>query len=123
MKRYKYIHITLTVVLSVGYVLLGIFVFSKSYLRLGETMVDLWNSIKIYFCEIFGINHSITPTVEDLSKAMEWDLFLAEDWQGFKIQVRQYFELFKSKENFKFKSLNIKGCCKKTKQKCRFFTT
>ena len=102
MKRYKYIHITLTVVLSVGYVLLGIFVFSKSYLRLGETMVDLWNSIKIYFCEIFGINHSITPTVEDLSKVMKWDLFLAEDWQGFKIQVRQYFELFKSKENFKF---------------------
>ena len=100
MRRNKVLNITLTIVLSIAFILLGIFVFYKSYLRLFETLVDLWNSIKIYFLEIFGISHSETPTVEGFSKVMNWELILAEDWQGFKDQTQQYFELFASEENF-----------------------
>ena len=99
MRRYKVLNITLTVTLSVAFVLLGIFMFNKSYLRLAETFVDLWNSIKIYFLEIFGISHAETPTVDGFSKVFNWDGFLAEDWQGFKAQAQQYFTLFGSEEN------------------------
>ena len=99
MRRNKVLNITLTIVLSIAFILLGIFVFSKSYLRLFETLVDLWNSIKIYFLEIFGISHSKKPTVEGFSKVIKWDILLAEDWQGFKAQTQQYFTLFVSEEN------------------------
>lgn len=99
MQRYKVLNITLTILLSFGFILLGIFVFNQSYLRLFETMTDLWNSVRIYFLEIFGIEHSISPTVEGFSEVMKWDIKLAENWQGFKAQTSAYFELLSSEEN------------------------
>ncbi len=98
-KKYK-CYYALSVAITAGFVLLGIFVFTKSYLRLGEAFVDLWNSAKYYFCEIFGIEHATVSTVEFYSKIMQWDILLPTDFDNFKTDFVQYFTLLFSKDNF-----------------------
>ena len=48
-------NIIITAAISAVMVLLGVFVFSDSYLRLWESLRDLGNSAAYYFCELFGI--------------------------------------------------------------------
>ena len=101
MRRLRTFNIILTVMLSICFVLLGVFVFSKSYLRLFESFVDLWNSIKFYFLELFAIKHDTIPTVEGYSNIMNWSIPFAEDFEGFKQQSSSYFSLLFDGENFK----------------------
>ena len=55
MDKRRISYIVLAVVFTIAFVLIGAFIFSSSYLRLGETFVDFWHSIKFYFCELFEI--------------------------------------------------------------------
>ena len=55
MKRQKALYISLTVIITIGFVLLGYFVFANSYLRLKEAFIDLYGSIKYYFCSLFNL--------------------------------------------------------------------
>ena len=55
-------NIVITVLIFIGMALLGVFVFSDSYLRLGESFRDLGNSAAYYFCKLFGIENDITVT-------------------------------------------------------------
>ena len=64
------IYIALTVEVSVALILLGVFVFSVSYLRLFESFKDLGTSVAYYFCTLFGIHSDITPTVKNYSPAI-----------------------------------------------------
>ena len=64
------IYIALTVGVSVALILLGVFVFSVSYLRLFESFKDLGTSVAYYFCTLFGIHSDITPTVKNYSPAI-----------------------------------------------------
>ncbi len=98
-KKYKSYY-AISVAITASFVLLGIFVFSKSYLRLGEAFADLWNSAKYYFCEIFGVEHATVPTVEFYSKIIKWDILLPTDFENFKTDFVQYFTLLFSKDNF-----------------------
>ena len=52
-------NIVITVFIFIGMVLLGVFVFSDSYLRLGESFRDLGNSAAYYFCKLCGIENDI----------------------------------------------------------------
>ena len=47
MKRYKVFNITVTVLVFVGFVLLGIFVFRLSYCRSFEALIDLYGILSI----------------------------------------------------------------------------
>lgn len=49
MKRYRRFNIIVTVVIFVGFTLLGIFVFQLSYYRSFEALIDLYGSFKYYF--------------------------------------------------------------------------
>lgn len=100
MRKYKVFNITATVLFSMVTILLAIFVFSSSYLRFWESLGDLWTSVKFYFLELFDVPHEIIPTVDSYSKILNWDLSMAEDWNGFKQQTTTFFDLFFSKENF-----------------------
>ena len=62
------LHIILSSLIGVVLVLLGIFVFGDSWVRALETIVDFGRSIGYYFCELFFIDHNISPTVKDKSK-------------------------------------------------------
>ena len=100
MRKLRVCNILLTVFISIGFILLGIFVFSSSYLRLWESLKDLWVSIRFYFGCIFNPYDNVIPTVNNYSEVLKWNLFLAEDWEGFKVQVGNYFSLLFNGDNF-----------------------
>lgn len=100
MNRRNAVNIIFSAIVSVGFVLLGVFVFSSSYLRAFEAGGNLIDSIKLYFCEIFGIAHSTVPTVNSWSEVMKWDILLPSDFDTFKVSAIQFFELLVDKENF-----------------------
>jgi hypothetical protein len=93
-------NIIITAAISVVMVLLGVFVFSDSYLRLWESFCDLGNSAAYYFCELFGIKHSITATVNGYSEVFSWGTVLPEDFNDFKECAADYFLLLFDAENF-----------------------
>lgn len=99
MKKSRVFSISFTVILSLLFILLGVFRFSTSYIRFIEALGDLWNSVKFYFLEIFGIPHITPPTVEQYSEVMKWDIFLPENFESFKQETATYFDLLFSKSN------------------------
>ena len=101
MKKLRVFNISLTVILSLLFIFLGVFHFSTSYIRFAEATGDLWNSVKIYFCEIFGVVHSVPPTVEEYSEVMKWDIFLPETLQGFKGKAGEYVTMLGDEDNFR----------------------
>ena len=76
-------NVIITVVLSVAFLLLGGFVFWLSYVRFWETLQDFGRSVGFYFGTLFGIEHSITPTVTKFSSVMRWDILLPSDFKTF----------------------------------------
>lgn len=99
MRRRQVFNIVLSIVISIVFILLGVFCFGTSYLRFGEGMVDLWQSCKFYFLEIFGIPHTTIPTVEQYSEVLKWNIFLPSDYENFKSMAVEYFMLLSSKDN------------------------
>jgi hypothetical protein len=100
MKRLRVFNITLTVLLSLSFILLGVFHFGSSYLRLFESLGDLWESVRYFFVRIFGLNIHVETTVNNYSEVLNWNIFLAEDFEAFKTQAADYFSLLFSGENF-----------------------
>ena len=99
MKKLRVFNISLTVILSLLFIFLGVFHFNTSYVRFAEALGDLWNSVKFYFLEIFGVVHITPPTVEKYSEVMKWDIFLPENFESFKTEAAAYFDLLFSKSN------------------------
>lgn len=93
-------NIIITAVVFIGMVLSGVFVFSASYLRLGETFRDLGNSAAYYFCKLFGIENDIAVTVNEYSEVFSWGTVLPEDFGEFKEGAGNYFALLFDAENF-----------------------
>ncbi|MBR2871109.1 MAG: hypothetical protein IKB98_07035, partial [Clostridia bacterium] len=100
MKRLRVFNITLAVLLSLSFILLGVFHFGSSYLRLFESLGDLWESVRYFFVKILGLNIHVEPTVNNYSEVLNWNIFLAEDFEAFKTQAADYFSLLFSGENF-----------------------
>ena len=99
MKRLRVFNIALTVLLSLCFILLGVFCFNTSYLRLLESLGDLWQSVKFYGSKIFGFEYNGVPSVTEFSEVMKWNIFLPEDLSAFKEQAGFYFKLLFSAEN------------------------
>ena len=93
-------NIIITAIFFTGMALLGAFVFSDSYLRLGESLLDLGNSAAYYFCKLCGIKNDITVTVNGYSDIFSWGTVLPEDFDEFKQSAGNYFSLLFDAENF-----------------------
>ena len=98
--RRRVINIVTTVLLSCVLVLMGAFVFRTSYIRLIEAFKDFGLSIAYYFCEIFGIQHNITPSVVDMSQTSAPSINMPTDFDGFKESSANYFLQLINKDNF-----------------------
>ena len=98
-----------SLLITTMFCLLGAYVFPKSYLRFGESCVDLYNSIKYYFCKIFDLKVKTKVTV--LEPTHIFDVPVIPDttpatppipetpvdlWQ----QIQDYFTIFGSGTNF-----------------------
>ncbi len=93
-------YIVLSIGITLAFTLLAVFVFNISYLRLWESIKDLGLSIAYYFCTLFGIDNSITPTITEYSSVIVWDTVMPEDFTGFKNTTSEYFTLLFSADNF-----------------------
>ncbi len=96
----KVLNIILTVLFTIGFMLLGAFVFRSSFIRLFYAFKDFGLSVGYYFCEMFGITHGITPTVNVIPEVQTPQVTLPTDFNGFKDNTSQYFSLLISSDNF-----------------------
>ena len=106
-KRFDYRHI-ICIAITLGFVALGVFLFFGSVGRIIESVRDFGLSVGYYFCEIFGIEHNITPTVNNYPKYPFFDFTqtptpsipLPETFDGFKEKWTTYWQTWASKDNF-----------------------
>ena len=91
----------IAVTLIISAIFLGLLaVFWKSYVRFGETCKDFGLSVAFYFCELFGVDYSFTPTVTEYSGVLQWEIVLPADFNEFTVSVGNFFEMLTDNENF-----------------------
>ena len=95
-RRYN---IIVTIVIS-GIFLGLLAVFWQSYVRFGEACKDFGLSAAFYFCELFGVDYSFTPTVTEYSGVLQWEIVLPADFNEFTVSVGNFFAMLTDNENF-----------------------
>ncbi len=108
-RKTDYRHV-ICVLITLGFVALGIFRFFGCIGRIIESVRDCGLSVAYYFCEILEIPHRITPTVNELPKIPFFNfpsqvptvptVPLPADWEKFKTKWSAYWRLWATKENF-----------------------
>ena len=106
-KRFDYRHI-LCMAITLGIVSLGVFAFPNTLGRTVESVRDLGFSIGYFFAELFGVEHTITPTVTELAKIPFFDFHvsstpstpLPDTWTGFQSSWVEYWRLWATMDNF-----------------------
>lgn len=96
----KILNISINVIFMITTVILGMFIFRSSYLRLWETMRDFGLSVAYYFSLIFKGESNITPTVNLFSNVFKASGYLPVTAEEFKRQIVKFFTTFISKDNF-----------------------
>lgn len=109
MKKINYRHY-ICIAITLAFLCVSVFVFPHSFGRLIESVRDLGLSIAYYFCELFGIPHSIIPTVNSLP---EYPFFpflngynspvttFPDSWSAFIDKWRIYWGQWANISNFK----------------------
>lgn len=105
-KKFDYRHIVCLLV-TLGVVACGVFVFPNAFSRLVESVKDFGLSVAYFFCETFGIEYGFTPTVNELptlqiipSLGGGATTTLPETWDGFKSNWGTYWQLWATSDNF-----------------------
>ena len=94
------IHIALSVVITVIFLCIGVFLCTRSYVRLWETITELGSSIKFYFCEIFEIGNSTKVEVLEPSDILIDEVVsLPSTSSVFWLKFRVYFSLLVNRKN------------------------
>lgn len=96
--RFNYRHI-ICIIISLGFLACGVFVFPSAFDRVIESGRDFGLSIAYYFCEIFGIEHSIQPSINELPSTAPV-ISIPDTWDGFKTNFTAYWQLWASSDNF-----------------------
>ena len=104
-------------VISLAFLALGVFEFFGSVGRIIEAGRDFGLSVAYYFCQICGLPHNITPTVNEFPKIPFFGFMggaeasavpIPEDWQGFTENWSAYWQLWANGDNF-FSYLSFLG--------------
>ncbi|MCM1440215.1 MAG: hypothetical protein NC131_13580, partial [Roseburia sp.] len=106
--RFNYLHI-ICIAITLAFICVSVFVFPNALGRLIESVRDFGLSAAYYFCEIFEIDHGVTPTVNSVPKLPFFPnygndspvSFLPESIQAFKENWGIYWRLWADKTNFK----------------------
>ncbi len=99
MKRFNYRHI-ICIVITLGFLACSIFVFPNALGRLIEGGRDFAYSVAYYFCELFGVPYSFTPTVNEYPNFSPLPTFLPDTWAGFQSNWAAYWRLWATMDNF-----------------------
>ena len=98
-ERFDYRHI-ICLLITLAFALCGLFLYSGAFVRIVESGRDLGLSLGYYFCELTGLPHNITPTVNRLSN-VPLSTFLPEEWTDFQGNWARYWRLWATMDNFK----------------------
>ena len=116
MPKKREFHNVFNIVITAGitclFVALGVLRFSKSYLRLKESVADLWQSLAYYLKTLFGAGDLQKPSVTEYSKIFAVPKLLPQDLKGFSSGARKFFTLLFSGENAKayfYKAAGVAG--------------
>lgn len=96
----KWLNICVTLAISACFIVLAIFVFGSSYVRIISAFKDFGLSFGFYFGELLGLEHNITPTVNDISGISLPQIDLPQTAEGFINRVKEYFNLLFNSGNF-----------------------
>ena len=100
MKCYKRLNVLLTIAVFAVTILLGVFVFSMSYYRLYESIIDLSGSFRYYFVNLFGGYIADYPSVTAPSEVMKNMTALPAEFNDVMVRTRAFFTLFVRGDNF-----------------------
>ena len=98
-KFYTIVNACVTAVISCAFIAFGFLLFSSSYARLKESILDLFGSVSYYFKALFGARDSPVPSVARYSEAWGKPTFAPKDMQGFFKSAKRYFLLLADDEN------------------------
>ena len=95
------------IAITVGFLACGL-LFPHALGRIIESVRDFGLSVGYWFCELCGIEHTITPTVNTMPKIPFFSadasdapsLPLPTTWDGFKIKWSAYWRLWADIDNF-----------------------
>lgn len=96
----KWLNICFTAAVTVCFIAIAVFVFGGSYVRLVSAFKDFGLSVGFYFGELLGLEHNITPTVNDISGILLPQIDLPQTAEEFAEGAKRYFELLFSSGNF-----------------------
>ena len=108
MKTRGYLHVFCAAI-TLWFVALGLYRFFDSVGRIIEAGMDLGLSVAYYFCELFGVEHSVVPTVNEYPKIPFFDglggafapqTSLPETFEGFFAKWSEYWRTWATMENF-----------------------
>lgn len=105
--RFNYRHI-ICIAITLGFIACGVFIFPNTLGRTIESFRDFGLSIAYFFCEILGIEHTVTPTVTELASIPFFDFSvpsvpstsLPDTWSGFQSSWGAYWRLWATSSNF-----------------------
>lgn len=94
MTTLRKVHIGLSIVITMVFLAIGIFLCTNSYVRLWETITEIFPSIKYYFLEIFAVEHSTQVEVIQPSDILEQQVDILPSLpSAFWLKFRVYFRL------------------------------
>ncbi len=96
----NYLHI-ICVSITLGFIACAIWAFPNACVRIKESCVDVWNSLKFYVKEMFMFDYDVNPTVNNYSSVGFTPFFgLPSTWEEFTVSWSSYWKIWASKENF-----------------------
>ena len=97
----KKLHIALSTIITAFFLCIGFAYCTRSYVRLWETLQELWMSLKYYVCEVFEIPHSTKVSVTENSDVLFWETIpMPSTSKTFWLKTRVYFRLLITGDNW-----------------------
>lgn len=85
--------------ITLCFIMLGIFVYQRSFYRLIETIKDIGSAIRFYFLNLFAPNQNLTCSVTEKSK-VDFMFDFPEEWEGLGNKLSNTFKTMFTAENF-----------------------
>ena len=95
-----YIYAVISVLLIGASIVIGLWLFIRSYCRAEESIVHLGQSIKFYFMKFVQRDYEMDLGVNSYSEFISWDNFFAKTPDGVSQRTIDYWSLFINKKNF-----------------------
>lgn len=98
-KKLHYFHY-ICVGITIFFVVCSIFVFPSAFVRIKESFVDLWNSLKFYVRELLYLDYDVDISVNENSVVPFTPFFnLPATFEEFEIKWQEYWQIWKTEEN------------------------